>query len=280
MAVGEHVPKDKFQVGDVVFGPAKGPSSGSIAEFAVAGAHTLTKVPDGWSVEEAAAIPVVYDTAVTGFEKAGVVQKYQDNKEAPPIDSILVIGASGGAGMASLHLAKGMGIPRIIGICSKKNVQFCKDNGATEIVPYDEAEALETFLKDNVGGIDLIYDAASGSGGGETYSSDPKFLNLLKAKKDDKTQPPSYLVLNGSGTHWLRMVTTGKPTSDPRVCLYLADHSSESLDLACDLMKEANMKPIIATVLDLSAENVTKGYEMLKSRRTKGKIVIVMKGSQ
>jgi len=109
----------ELQVGDVVIGPAK---SGSMAEFATASASKIAKLSTGWSVEEGAAIPVAYDTAMTAFDEAGMNESYKNSPDKPPVDSILVIGASGGCGVAALHLAKGMGIKRIVGICSSKNV--------------------------------------------------------------------------------------------------------------------------------------------------------------
>lgn len=273
VSVGGNVSSEKLRVGDLVFGPAKVPSSGSIAEYAVAEAFSITKVPANWSVEEAAVTPVAYCTAMTGFERAGLLDKYDQSSGEPPVDSILVIGSSGGTGLAGLHLAKCLGIKRIIGICSAKNARFCKDQGATEIVPYDEKETLQSFLRDNAGAIDLIYDTATSSGGGEQYSKDPSFLNLLKAKKD-RTQPPSYLVLNGGKRQWFKKAVTGRPTFDPRVLLYMTKYSTWRLNKICELMNKAGVKPVVSHTYALKPDDIQAGYQALKSRRTKGKIAI------
>jgi NADPH:quinone reductase-like Zn-dependent oxidoreductase len=264
-----------LEVGDVVFGVAKMPQSGSIAEYTIAGASTVAKLPKDWTVEEGTSIGTAYNTALTGFQEAGMIQKYEENPEKPPVESILVIGASGGCGIAALQLAKGMGIPKIIGICSSKNAQFCKDNGATDIIAYDDNDAVEKFLKEEAGNIDIIYDSATSSGGGETYSQNEKFLNLLKQPKtSDAATTPSYLTLNGPASHWLRKFTLGKPTSDPRLCLVLTQHSTEFLELVVELLGKAKLKPVLDCVCEFTENGVSEGYKKLKSRRAKGKIVV------
>ena len=268
-----------LEVGDVVFGVAKMPQSGSIAEYTIAGACNVAKLPKDWKVEEGTSIGVAYNTALTGFQEAGMIEKYKENPEKPPVESILVIGASGGCGIAALQLAKGMGIPQIIGICSSKNAQFCKDNGATDIIAYDDNEAVEKFLKEEAGKIDIIYDSATSSGGGETYSQNEKYLNLLKQPKTADAAAaaataPSYLTLNGPASHWLRKFTLGKPTSDPRLCLVLTKHSTEFLELVVELLNKAKLKPVLDCVCEFTESGVREGYTKLKSRRAKGKIVV------
>jgi len=262
-----------FQVGDVVVGAAKLPYAGSMADYSVAEASKVAKLPEGWTVEEGAAVPTAYDTALTGFTDAGILQKYKENPDKPPVESILVIGASGGCGTAALQLAKGMRIPRIIGICSSKNAKFCTDNGASEVVAYDDSGTMEAFLKNNAGKIDVVYDSASGSGGGEKYSQDPKIFALLK-EKDGGDKKASYLVLNGPAHHWLRNFILGSPTSDPRLAMVLTKHSTEDLSLAMELIGKAKLKPVLDSSVELSEEGVKEGYAKLKSRRAKGKIVV------
>eukprot|EP00977_Amphora_coffeiformis_P028514 scaffold35604_cov244-Amphora_coffeaeformis.AAC.2 len=271
--VGSKVNGEDLKVGDVVVGPAKG---GSMAQYTVAVASKVTKVLPKWSVEQAAALPTAYDTAMTSLDAAGILQARRKSPEKAPIGSLLVIGASGGCGLAMLHLAKGMGIPRIVGICSSRNVDFCKQHGATQVVTYDDEAALQTFYEENEGTFDMVYDTASFSGGGEAYSTDPNVMKLLKANPTDSIEKPSYLVLNGSTYHWLRKLVLGKPTSDPRMQLVLTGHSSEYLRLVLELMNKANAKPVIDSTFELTDEAVQKGYQKLKSRRVKGKLIVKM----
>lgn len=141
---------------------------------------------------------------------------------------------------------------------------------------YDDDAALETFYKENEGTFQIIYDTASFSGGGEAYSTNPKVANLLKAKNADPVEKPSYLVLNGPTTHWLRRVAMGKPSSDQRMSLIMTQHSTEYLSLVLELMDKAKAKPVIDAALDFTSESVEEGYKKLKSRRVKGKLVVKM----
>jgi len=267
------------KIGDVVIAAAKIPAHGAMAEFTVAGADKLVLLPSDWTVEEGAAIPVAYNTAITGFEKAGMIETYKTDSEKSPVDSILVIGASGGCGTAALQLAKGMKISRIIGICSSKNDQFCKDHGATEIVAYDDAAAMESFLKDNAGKIDVIYDAASSSGGGEDYFGNSQVVGLLKQGKksvSSSTTTTPYVILNAGLSQWARTFALGKPTSDPRIGLVMGEHSKEKFSLVLELLGKAKLKPAIDCTLEFTEQGVQEGYDKLHSRRAKGKIVVKM----
>lgn len=259
-----------LKIGDVVVGPINMGFSGSLAEYAVCNASKVAKLPSGWSVEEGAAIPIAVGTAMEGFRQAGVLQAYEEAPDKAPLSSILVIGASGGCGTTTLQLAKGMGIERIVGICSSKNADLCKANGATEIVPYDDKEAMEKFLYENEGKIEMIYDTASYSGAGEDYCDNKQVLALLPPK----SRHSRYIQLNGSNTTKVHAVTLGMVLSNKRSLIVLPSFSGEGMKLGMELMDKAKVKPIVDTSHAFSKEGVVEAYKQLKSRRTKGKIVI------
>lgn len=241
-----------FKVGDLVFGPCKG----SLAEYTIADVDKIAKVPAGWTVTDAAALPVAYDTAVTGWKKLGITAE-------SPVESMLVIGASGGCGIAGLQLAKGMGVKRIVAVCSLKNTDFVKENGATEVVDYNDKEGVEKFLKDNVGKLDHVYDTASGSGGNEDYATST--LPLL-------TETGTYVALNGKAVNMLGHLILGSGFRDKRQHLHLATHSTADLETVTSLLDKAKLKPIVS-LLEFSEEGVKDGFAQLKGRRTKGKLV-------
>jgi NADPH:quinone reductase len=178
-----------LQSGDLVFG--QGP--GSMAEFCVADASKVTKVPDWLTPIEAAALPVAYLTAVTAWERVSL-----SDAAAPP-ESMMIIGASGGCGLAASQLAKGFGVKRIIGVCSIKNASYVKERGGvTEVLDYSDAAAMKEFSDANAGKIDHIYDTASFSGHGEDYTK----WSLMLLKKDTG----SYVALNGSVSSFVRFL--------------------------------------------------------------------------
>jgi len=264
-----------LKVGDVILGLPTLGFAGGLSEYTVCYASKVVKLPRGWTVEEGAAMPVACSTAMDGFRQAGVLDVYQKNPEKPPISSILVIGASGGCGIVALQLAKGMGIPTIVGICSAKNADLCRANGATQVVPYDDPTALEKFLDDTKGQIEMIYDTASYGGAGALFGADedpycynPKVVALLP----ETSRHSRYIQLNGSMRTKVHAVTLGLVHSRQRSLIVLPNFSG--MQLGMELMEKANMKPIIDNQHEFSKEGVTQAYKELKSRRAKGKIVI------
>lgn len=247
-----------FQEGDVVFGRA---SSGSIAEYCLAKSCQVHKVPSHIPPTLAAALPVAYLSAITAWKRVKLL------KEQQPPDSMLVIGASGGCGLAACQLAKGWGVQRIIGICSGKNALYVKEKGgATEVVDYTDAAALQKFYDDNEGQIDHVYDTASSSGGKEDY--------LTTALKLVKQDAGSYATLNGPTSALFRYFALGTGGfSDPRQTLHMATFESEDLERVLELLKKANLTPDVQT-LEFSREGCEAGFKQLKERRTKGKLVV------
>jgi alcohol dehydrogenase len=246
----------EFQVGDVIFGKAE---TGSLAEYAIASADCIARKDPTWTPTEAAAVPIVYQTGLQGLKIGGILPN-GDNKDK----ALLVIGASGGCGLAAVQLAKAMGVTRIIGICSGENAEFVKEAGATDIVDYADAMAMENFLSENSGKIDCVYDAATGSGKAEDYVK--QSMPLLKEGVGE------YVAINGSPSMWMRFFA-GKMKSHQH--MFFTKHSTQDLETIVSLLNKTGDRPYVTT-FPFSNENVHEGFEMLKSRRTRGKIVFDM----
>lgn len=93
----------QFKVGqkvNIVHGQAGINLPGTFAQKLVADADTLGAAPDGWSDEQAAAAPLVYETAYQAISHWG---------DVPANAVVLITGASGGVGSAAVQLAKAMG---------------------------------------------------------------------------------------------------------------------------------------------------------------------------
>mmetsp|Transcript_12230 Transcript_12230/g.18863 ORF Transcript_12230/g.18863 Transcript_12230/m.18863 type:complete len:198 (-) Transcript_12230:314-907(-) len=111
-------PTTDFSVGDNVFGRV-GISSGSLADYAIVSTDRVAKKPEWISFDEAAAIGVAYLTGVHAFKLGSV-------KEG---SSVLVIGASGGCGLAGIQLAVAMKA-NVVGICSGKTLTLFRERAA------------------------------------------------------------------------------------------------------------------------------------------------------
>jgi len=244
--IGDNV--TNFKVGDAVYGHAHG----SLAEKAVSSANKIAKKTDDLTFSEAAALPVAYVTALQGLRLGKVTEG----------SSVLIIGASGGCGIAAIQLAKAMGAKRIIAICSGKNSQLVKETGATEVVDYTNESELQSFFATNKEIIQCVYDAATGSGHGEKYTNASMSL-LLKDVGE-------YVQLNGSAKVWTKGVVLKNLPKHQH--LILTDMNTADLEEVSLLLKKINAKPLM-NIMPFTEEGLEEGFDLLKSRRAKGKIV-------
>lgn len=130
---------DAFQRGDRVMGLV----NRSYAEFLTAEAETLTHVPDGMELEDAAALPLVVTTGAQLIEK-GVQPKSGG--------TVLVTGALGGVGRTAVYVAKKHGMKVIAGVRGKDRKQ-AETLGADRIVAIDDDEGIASL-----GQVDAIAD--------------------------------------------------------------------------------------------------------------------------
>jgi len=254
--VGDKV--TSFKVGDEVYGTV----SGSLADYVSAKPETLGLKPSSISFVEAAAMPVAY---MTGLQS---IRDYGGLKEG---GRILIVGASGGCGLAGLQVARALGAGHIVGVCSGKNEALVKQHGAHEVIDYTKGDILDHFGDvDEALKFDVVYDAATGSGGGEDYKS--KSEKILCNKTEEK-QHGQYVAINGAPTMWLRTFTIGQKKNEH---LMMMNINTADLDILSGLVDEGKLKPVIAENLSLTDEDVKKGFELQKSRRAVGKIVFDM----
>ena len=263
---------DEFKVGDEVYG---GTFNGSLAEYAITPLVGVAHKPKSISFVEAAAMCTTYLTSLQSLRNFGKLCKD---------DRVLVIGASGGCGTAGIQVAKSMGAKDIVGVCSGKNEEFVKSLGATDVIDYTK-QTIKDYCLNESGAInpelqfDVIYDAATNSGGGEDYKNIS--IELLKPATADKKHG-QYVAINGSRDMWIRMYTIGFKANQH---MMLAKQNPEDLKHLTNLVDDGwtnsegvqeFLKPVIAEELPFTAEAVEKGFDLLKSRRAKGKIVFKM----
>ena len=97
-------------------------------EKIVTKAKNAVPIPDGVSDEIAAGIPITYGTALHGLK---------DRAALKPGETVAVLGAAGGAGLAAIEIAKLMGA-RVIAVASSADkLAFAREHGADEGINYD-----------------------------------------------------------------------------------------------------------------------------------------------
>jgi NADPH:quinone reductase-like Zn-dependent oxidoreductase len=112
----------RFQIGDEVFGIAKG----SFAQYASALEEKLALKPASLSFEQAAVVPVSAMTALQGLTDVGHLE---------PGQRVLVIGASGGVGSYAVQIAKAMGAV-VTGVASTSKLDLVRSLGADHVIDY------------------------------------------------------------------------------------------------------------------------------------------------
>jgi NADPH2:quinone reductase len=140
-----------FAPGDRVMGYA---AYGAAREFVVAKAARLVRVPANLDFERAAGLSVTYGTTIHALK---------DRAKMKPGETLAVLGAAGGVGLAAIEIGKLMGTRVIACASSDEKCEFAKTHGADETVNYGRDD-LRAELKRIGGkqGIDVIYDPIGG----------------------------------------------------------------------------------------------------------------------
>ncbi len=127
---------------------------GAAAEKVVVKAEVLVAIPTGVSDDVAAGVTVTYGTATHGLKDRGHLKAGE---------TVAVLGASGGAGLAAVEIAKLMGARVIAAASSDEKLAVCAAHGADDVINYATTD-LKTALRDKTGGrgVDVIYDCVGG----------------------------------------------------------------------------------------------------------------------
>lgn len=148
-SVGSEV--DHVKVGDRVLA---GTIWGGLREKAVAAAYNVHKLPDDMSFETASVFIVTYGTAYHCLV---------DRAQLQPGETVAVLGAAGGVGLAIVQVAKALGARVIACASSDERLEVCKRSGADEGINYSHEE-LKSRLKELTGGkgADVVCDPVGG----------------------------------------------------------------------------------------------------------------------
>jgi NADPH:quinone reductase len=128
---------------------------GAARDYVAIAARQLVKLPDGLDFDRAAGLNVIYGTTLYALRERAQLQAGE---------TLVVLGASGGTGLATIELGKMMGARVIACASSDDKLAFARAHGADETVNYS-SEDLREGLKKLGGehGIDVVYDPVGGS---------------------------------------------------------------------------------------------------------------------
>ena len=133
-----------FKAGDRVAGVGLG----GAAEVAGSSADMLFPLPDSLSFEKAAAMPMNYLTAQFALKTRAGIQ---------PGETVLIHGAAGGVGTATIQVAKGYGARSIAVVSTDEKAEVAAKAGADEIIRVEEFRERARTL-----GVDVVMDVVGG----------------------------------------------------------------------------------------------------------------------
>lgn len=157
---GAEVAGEVDAVGEGVEGLAAGQrvcaylSWGGAREQVIARAEHVIPVPEGIGDDIAAGVNVTYGTAMHGLKDRGRLQAGE---------TVAVLGAAGGAGLAAVEVAKRFGAEVIAVASSAEKLEVCRQHGADLLLNYATTD-LKLGLRDLTGsrGVDIVYDCVGG----------------------------------------------------------------------------------------------------------------------
>src|SRR5690349_12285536 len=149
-AVGEGV--KHLQPGDHVLAIV---SHGAFAQECLVPAKAAVQLPPGTDLAAAAAMMFTYATSYHGLK---------DRAAIAPGETLLVLGAAGGVGLAAVQLGKLMGARVIAAASSEDKLELCRENGAAETIDYSKEDVREGVKRiTGAKGVDVVMDPVGGA---------------------------------------------------------------------------------------------------------------------
>jgi NADPH2:quinone reductase len=252
-AVGEGVAA--FSPGDRV---AASIGWGACRSKVVAPAGKVMQIPDDLSDEAAAGLTVTYGTSLHALK---------DRARLQPGETLAVLGAAGGVGIAAVEIGVAMGARVIACASSPEKVAFARAHGASEGIDYiaqDLKEALKRLT--GGGGVDVIYDPVGGSlseAALRAIAWKGRFLVVGFAAGDIPKIPLNLALLKGcdiQGVFWGAFAEK-EPQAE-------AANAAQLLDWAA----KGRISAHVGTVLPL--EKTGEAIRLLADRKATGKVLV------
>ena len=260
--IGKNV--TRFKEGDRVYFMAP---YGAFAEEACMNEFGVFPISDEVSFELSASYQMAYGTSYHALVQRG---------ELKNDDEVLVLGASGGVGLAALDIAKAKGARVIAGVSTEEKANICREYGADEVVVYgdgpsdkDTAKLFSTELKSKStkGGYDIIYDPI-----GDCYAEPAfrsigwkgKYLVVGFAAGQIPKLPMNLTLLKGAsvvGVFWGAF--TGREFEE----------NQKNIEDINSMLLNGDIKPLISKKIPM--EDAVEAISLIGSRGVVGKVVLI-----
>ncbi|MEE4944886.1 NADPH:quinone oxidoreductase family protein [Pseudomonas alliivorans] len=127
---------------------------GSFAEQVAVPNYNVLPIPERMDFTIAAAFSMTYGTSMHALKQRANLQ---------PGETLLVLGASGGVGLAAVEIGKALGAHVIAAASSAEKLDIAKNAGADELINYTDKNLKDEIKRlTNGNGVDVIYDPVGG----------------------------------------------------------------------------------------------------------------------
>ena len=248
---------DDFSVGDSVMVTT---SLGAFAEKCVVDQATVTPVLPGLDFAQAAGFNITYCTTIHAFRQGTRLEAGE---------TLLVLGAAGGVGIAAVEMGKALGARVIAAASSDEKLEFARAAGADELINYTETP-LRDAIKALTGGkgIDVVYDPVGGELAELAMRSlawRGRHLIIGFATGDFPTFPANIALLKESriiGGYWGGWARRER------------DLQAENLAELAAMIRDRKLSPEVTEQHAL--EDFANAFDAITHRRAMGKVVLTM----
>ncbi len=231
---------------------------GAFAEEVKTEAARLLPMPEGMDFATGASFILTYGTSDHALRDRGALQ---------PGETLLVLGAAGGVGIAAIEIGKALGARVIACASSVEKLEVCREHGADATINYVEEDLRERLKALTAGkGVDVIYDAVGGPYTEPAFRSIAwrgRLLVIGFAAGDIPRLPLNLALLKGAalvGVFWGDFARR-----EPRA------FAASAAQLAA-WYREGRLRPHVSATFRL--EQAAEAIRLLASRRAKGKVVL------
>ncbi len=245
--------------GDRVMGVSQ-LEGGGFADEIVLPQERALPLPPAMSFAEAAATPVVYGTTLYALKQKGRLQ---------PGETILVLGAAGGVGLATVQLGKAMGARVIAAASTQAKRDLARAHGADEVIDYTLPD-WRFALRDLTGGrgVDLVYDPVGGDAFDEAVrcmAFDGRYLVIGFTAGRIPTLKVNMPLVKGYDLVGVRY-DVFRDTCWPQ--------ARQNLEQVLRWYEEGKVRPLVSARYPL--ERTVEAMRSITSRQVTGKVVLEM----
>lgn len=257
-AVGDGV--KSFAVGDRVIVM---PQGGAFAEKCVVDASKCMPLPDGLDFDQAAGFTVTYGTSYHALKQSTHLQAGE---------TLLVLGAAGGVGIAAVEIGKAIGARVIAAASSAEKLAFARDAGADETINYSEV-SLRDSIKELTGdkGVDVVYDPVGGELAQQALRSlawHGRYLVVGFAAGDIPNFPANIALLKEASIIGVWWGTWAAKNPQDQV---------QNMQEMAALISAGKLRPRVSEAFPL--HDYEKAFAAITQRRALGKVILRMKAS-